>query len=317
MEKSFLEFDGTTISVSKVNNSNECCIQCIQNLNCFIAEYIKDSEPNCFLKKYSNENQINAYYSNENEIYKLKNHSEAILIINNLPVNNIYTFQLSIYDGKQWSINSKPSSPVSLEIGMKIKETIIDEIGKISWEQIGKFKNYYISKYTIRIWSNDDEKSQDFIIHENISQSIKNFQIPFKIVAYKRYKVLLEYKTKYGVSGKSNLIDFMRVTTTTVTTTTLKPNIIVDIKNIFFKENENVSLICKILNTNSKEIVWTKSESNNISFNGSITKVASNNHIVSELILSDLKVEDTGSYLCSLKKDLSVFGEIHLIVYGK
>ena len=123
---------------------------------------------------YSNENQINAYYSNENEIYKLKNHSEAIIIINNLPVNNIYTFQLSIHDGKQWSINSKPSSPVSLEIGMKIKEKIEDEIGKISWEQTGKFKNHYISKYTMRIWSDSDEKSQDFIIHENISQNIRN-----------------------------------------------------------------------------------------------------------------------------------------------
>jgi len=85
--------------------------------------------------------------------------------------NDKYTFIVSVYDQnlKKWSLNSRPSSPVEVKIGMSIKVLFHeDNNANISWEQTGKFKNYPISRYNIKIWINDSDTPTDYNVKNEI-----------------------------------------------------------------------------------------------------------------------------------------------------
>lgn len=175
---------------------------------------------------------------------------------------------------------------------------------------------------------------------ESLYSNAKHFILPFKLEPETNYKIMLEYKTIFGVYGTSNstiiklptqvLTTTIAQPTTTVpipTTTTvpiptttvqlLLPSILTDRRNIKAKLGEIEILACKLFDSNSGEIVWTKQTGTaSRSLTESTTESEESDFRTSELTLNDLIPEDSGTYKCSFSEDSSVFAEITLTVQG-
>jgi len=151
---------------------------------------------------------------------------------------------------------------------------------------------------------------------------------------------MLEYKTIFGVYGTSNstiiklptqvltttiaqpttTVPIQTTTTVPIPTTTVQlllPSILTDRRNIKAKLGEIEILACKLFDSNSGEIVWTKQTgTTSRSLTESTTESEESDFRTSELTLNDLIPEDSGTYKCSFSEDSSVFAEITLTVQG-
>ena len=185
---------------------------------------------------------------------------------------------------------------------------------------------------------------------ESLYSNAKSFILPFKLEADTNYKVnkfnlhislneitpylsifiqvMLEYKTIFGVYGTSNqTIIKLPQPTTVLPTTTLpiptttvqlaSPSILTDRRNIKAKLGENELLACKLFDSNSGEIVWTKVTGTTSRSLDEITSESEESDFrTSELTLNELVIEDSGTYKCSFSEDSTVFAQITLTVQG-
>lgn len=132
------------------------------------------------------------------------------------------------------------------------------------------------------------------------------FEIPFKLEPDLNYRILLEYKTIYGAYGVSNTLLFSLPNKKT-------PSIEIDTKKISKKVGEEEYLMCKMFDSNSDEIVWTKS---GLEINENILQSDAIDHISSVLSFKSLKLEDEGLYRCAIKENALIYKEISLTVRG-
>lgn len=408
MEKSDVEFEGTQLSRSRVNSTFECYNLCIRNIECEFAEYLNTDNlyntENCLLKTKLTETEVESDDLEGREFYMLKKYEKNEAEIKDLPPNNKYSFMVSVYDdlSKQWSSNSSFSIPINIKIEVKIEHSFFDNDNvKINWEQTGKFKNYQLSRYNIKVWTGENESPKDYIIAdqiitydtaynlydlaytsvlrvnikdgqscfkecieenvcirylyfysdkrcyllakvnlmhsdlkaknselESLYSNAKSFILPFKLEADTNYKVMLEYKTIFGVYGTSNqTIIKLPQPTTVLPTTTLpiptttvqlaSPSILTDRRNIKAKLGDNELLACKLFDSNSGEIVWTKVKGTTSRSLDEITSESEESDFrTSELTLNELVIEDSGTYKCSFSEDSTVFAQITLTVQG-
>lgn len=93
------------------------------------------------------------------------------MIIKDLPENNRYVFYVSVYDeiSREWSKNSEASEPISIRIEFTLGYKI-DSNNKvtISWSQTGRFKEYKISRYNLKMLINKSDEVLDYPIKNEI-----------------------------------------------------------------------------------------------------------------------------------------------------
>ena len=100
------------------------------------------------------------------------------MIVKDLPPNNRYTFYVSIYDeiSGEWSPKSQPSKPIDIKIEVSLTYSFSDDgMVTINWTQSGKFKEYKMSRYNLKVWINQDETPKDFPIKDEIRKCKINF----------------------------------------------------------------------------------------------------------------------------------------------